>query len=85
MRTPIRSVNDYFADYFVTHRALIVAALARHAPNLPVRVVDSGDDGAMMEVVTAAAELARPGDVGLLASAVALTQPGPVPFRGTGA
>ncbi|MGH3838629.1 MAG: UDP-N-acetylmuramoyl-L-alanine--D-glutamate ligase, partial [Pseudonocardiaceae bacterium] len=52
-------------------RAVIAAALARHAPNLPVRVVDSGDDGAMMEVVAAAAELARPGDVVLLAPAAA--------------
>jgi UDP-N-acetylmuramoylalanine--D-glutamate ligase len=52
-------------------RAAIAAALARHAPNLPVRVVDSGDDGAMMEVVAAAAELARPGDVVLLAPAAA--------------
>ena len=52
-------------------RATIAAALARHAPNLPVRVVDSGDDGAMMEVVTAAAELASPGDVVLLAPAAA--------------
>ncbi|MGB7798374.1 MAG: UDP-N-acetylmuramoyl-L-alanine--D-glutamate ligase [Pseudonocardiaceae bacterium] len=54
-----------------TDRAVIAAALARHAPNLPVRVVDSGDDGAMMEVVAAAAELARPGDVVLLAPAAA--------------
>ena len=53
-------------------RAVIVAALARHAPNLPVGVVDyDGDDGAMMEVVAAAAELARPGDVVLLAPAAA--------------
>jgi UDP-N-acetylmuramoylalanine--D-glutamate ligase len=52
-------------------RAVIAAALARHAPSLPVRVVDSGDDGAMMEVVAAAAELARPGDVVLLAPAAA--------------
>jgi UDP-N-acetylmuramoylalanine--D-glutamate ligase len=52
-------------------RAVIAAALARHAPNLPVRVVDSGDDGAMMEVVAAAAGLARPGDVVLLAPAAA--------------
>jgi UDP-N-acetylmuramoylalanine--D-glutamate ligase len=52
-------------------RAVIAAALARHAPNLPVQVVDSGDDGAMMEVVKAAAELARPGDVVLLAPAAA--------------
>ncbi|MGB9280176.1 MAG: UDP-N-acetylmuramoyl-L-alanine--D-glutamate ligase [Pseudonocardiaceae bacterium] len=52
-------------------RAVIAAALARHAPNLPVRVVGSGDDDAMMEVVAAAAELARPGDVVLLAPAAA--------------
>jgi UDP-N-acetylmuramoylalanine--D-glutamate ligase len=52
-------------------RAVIATALARHAPNLPVRVVDSGDDGAMTEVVAAAAELARPGDVVLLAPAAA--------------
>lgn len=54
-----------------TDRAMIAAALARHAPNLPVRVVDSGDDGAMVQVVTAAAELASPGDVVLLAPAAA--------------
>jgi UDP-N-acetylmuramoylalanine--D-glutamate ligase len=52
-------------------RAVIAAALTRHAPNLPVRVVDSGDDSAMIEVVAAAAELARPGDVVLLAPAAA--------------
>jgi UDP-N-acetylmuramoylalanine--D-glutamate ligase len=52
-------------------RAVIAAALARHAPNLPVRMVDSGDDSAMIEVVAAAAELARPGDVVLLAPAAA--------------
>jgi UDP-N-acetylmuramoylalanine--D-glutamate ligase len=52
-------------------RAVIANALARHAPHLPVRVVDSGDDGAMSEVVAAAAELARPGDVVLLAPAAA--------------
>jgi UDP-N-acetylmuramoylalanine--D-glutamate ligase len=52
-------------------RAVIAAALARHAPDLPVRVVDSGDDGAMTEVVMAAAALARPGDVVLLAPAAA--------------
>ena len=52
-------------------RAVIAAALARHAPNLPVRVVDSGDDDAMMDVVAAAAELACPGDVVLFAPAAA--------------
>jgi UDP-N-acetylmuramoylalanine--D-glutamate ligase len=52
-------------------RAVIAAALARHAPNLPVRVVDSGDHGAMMEAVAGAADLAMPGDVVLLAPAAA--------------
>lgn len=52
-------------------RAVIAAALARHAPSLPVRVVDSGDDSAMTDVVAAAAELAGPGDVVLLAPAAA--------------
>ncbi|HEY2723485.1 MAG TPA: UDP-N-acetylmuramoyl-L-alanine--D-glutamate ligase [Pseudonocardiaceae bacterium] len=52
-------------------RAAIAAALARHAPDLPVRTVDSGDDDAMTEVVAAAASLARPGDVVLLAPAAA--------------
>ncbi|HEU0088606.1 MAG TPA: UDP-N-acetylmuramoyl-L-alanine--D-glutamate ligase [Pseudonocardiaceae bacterium] len=52
-------------------RALIAGALARHAPDLPVRVVDSGDDGAMQQVVAAAAALASPGDVVLLAPAAA--------------
>ncbi len=52
-------------------RAVIAAALARHAPNLPVRVVDSGDHGAMMEAVAVAADLAMPGDVVLLAPAAA--------------
>ncbi|MPZ64681.1 MAG: UDP-N-acetylmuramoyl-L-alanine--D-glutamate ligase [Pseudonocardiaceae bacterium] len=52
-------------------RAVIADALARHAPDLPVRVVDSGHDGAMKEVVAAAADLARAGDVVLLAPAAA--------------
>jgi UDP-N-acetylmuramoylalanine--D-glutamate ligase len=52
-------------------RAIIGAALARHAPGLPVHVVDSGDHGAMTEVVAAASGFARPGDVVLLAPAAA--------------
>ncbi|MGQ0775006.1 MAG: UDP-N-acetylmuramoyl-L-alanine--D-glutamate ligase [Pseudonocardiales bacterium] len=52
-------------------RAVIATALARHAPQVPVHVVDSGDDGTMTEVVAAAAELAWPGDVVLLAPAAA--------------
>jgi UDP-N-acetylmuramoylalanine--D-glutamate ligase len=52
-------------------RALVAAALARHAPEIPVITVDSTDDGAMTEVVHAAAGLARPGDTVLLAPAAA--------------
>jgi UDP-N-acetylmuramoylalanine--D-glutamate ligase len=52
-------------------RAEIAAALARHAPDVPVIVVDTTDDGAMTEVVHAAAGLARPGDTVLLAPAAA--------------
>src|SRR5660397_271278 len=42
-------------------------ALARHAPEVPVIVVDSTDTGAMDEVVRAARSLAQPGDTVLLA------------------
>jgi UDP-N-acetylmuramoylalanine--D-glutamate ligase len=52
-------------------RALVAAALARHAPDVPVFVVDTTDDGAMTEVVHAAAGYARPGDTVLLAPAAA--------------
>jgi UDP-N-acetylmuramoylalanine--D-glutamate ligase len=52
-------------------RAQLAASLARHAPEVPVIVVDSTDDGAMTEVVRAAAGLARAGDVVLLAPAAA--------------
>jgi UDP-N-acetylmuramoylalanine--D-glutamate ligase len=52
-------------------RAEIADALARHAPDLPVIDVSRTDDGAMTEVVTAAASLARAGDVVLLAPAAA--------------
>ncbi|MFB9908272.1 UDP-N-acetylmuramoyl-L-alanine--D-glutamate ligase [Allokutzneria oryzae] len=52
-------------------RAVIAAALARHAPEVPVREVATGDDGAMNEVVRAAGAMARPGDVVLLAPAAA--------------
>jgi UDP-N-acetylmuramoylalanine--D-glutamate ligase len=52
-------------------RAEVAAALARHAPEVPVIVVDTTDDGAMTEVVRAAARLARPGDAVLLAPAAA--------------
>ena len=52
-------------------RAEIATALARHAPGLPVVDVASTDDGAMGEVVRAAAALAKPGDTVLLAPAAA--------------
>ncbi len=52
-------------------RAQVLEALSRHAPSLPVVEVSRTDDGAMGEVVSAAARLARPGDTVLLAPAAA--------------
>jgi UDP-N-acetylmuramoylalanine--D-glutamate ligase len=52
-------------------RRHIADALRRHAPEIPVIDVASGDDGVMIEAVRAAAELARPGDTVLLAPAAA--------------
>jgi UDP-N-acetylmuramoylalanine--D-glutamate ligase len=48
-------------------RDVIAGALARHAPDVPVIVVESRDTGAMVEVVQHAASLAQPGDTVLLA------------------
>ncbi len=48
-------------------RGVILDALARHAPGLPVVEVARTDTGAMAEVVAAAAALAQPGDTVLLA------------------
>ncbi|WP_460742573.1 UDP-N-acetylmuramoyl-L-alanine--D-glutamate ligase [Mariniluteicoccus endophyticus] len=48
-------------------RDVVKDALDRHAPDVPVVVVDAVDDGAMTEAVQAAASMARPGDVVLLA------------------
>ncbi|MDQ6850078.1 MAG: UDP-N-acetylmuramoyl-L-alanine--D-glutamate ligase [Actinomycetota bacterium] len=50
-------------------RAIIADAVRRHAPEIPVIEVATDDDGAMLEVVRAAAGLARPGDTVLLAPA----------------
>ena len=51
---------------------VIERALARHAPEVPRRTVAATDDGAMTEVVrAAAAAMARPGDAVLLAPAAA--------------
>jgi UDP-N-acetylmuramoylalanine--D-glutamate ligase len=52
-------------------RMQLAEALRRHAPKIPVIVVDSTDDKAMVEVVRAAAGIARPGDTVLLAPAAA--------------
>jgi UDP-N-acetylmuramoylalanine--D-glutamate ligase len=52
-------------------RTEIVAALARHASDVPVVEVEAGDDGPMPIAVRRAAAFARPGDVVLLAPAAA--------------
>ncbi|MFH8615944.1 UDP-N-acetylmuramoyl-L-alanine--D-glutamate ligase [Streptomyces sp. NPDC017979] len=52
-------------------RALIAAALARHAPDVPVVDLDRTDTGAMAAAVREAARLAEPGDTVLLAPACA--------------
>lgn len=52
-------------------RELIATAIARHAPDVPVVEVATGDDKAMVEAVTHAARMARPGDTVLLAPAAA--------------
>ncbi|WP_199438982.1 UDP-N-acetylmuramoyl-L-alanine--D-glutamate ligase [Umezawaea beigongshangensis] len=56
---------------FGRDRDVIAAALARHAPDVPVRVVDAGDDAAMTAAVRAAGAMARSGDAVLLAPAAA--------------
>ena len=48
-------------------RAVIAEALARHAPNVPVRSIATTDTSAMAQAVAAADQLARPGDAVLLA------------------
>ncbi|MGW3468178.1 UDP-N-acetylmuramoyl-L-alanine--D-glutamate ligase [Saccharopolyspora sp. NPDC000995] len=52
-------------------RERFAAALARHAPDVPVREVAAGDDAGMLEAVRAANDFARPGSVVLLAPAAA--------------
>jgi len=54
-----------------TDREPIAQALARHAPQVPVQEVLRGDAEAMLEAVSAARRLARPGDTVLLAPAAA--------------
>lgn len=50
---------------------VIAAAVARHAPDVPVRELHPGDDDPMTAAVSAASAMARPGDVVLLAPAAA--------------
>ncbi|MDP9465929.1 MAG: UDP-N-acetylmuramoyl-L-alanine--D-glutamate ligase [Actinomycetota bacterium] len=54
-----------------TDRQPYLDALGRHAPHLPVEVVDRLDTGAMPDAVARARVLARPGDTVLLAPAAA--------------
>ncbi len=60
--TRLRAVVLIGAD-----RSVIADALARHAPDVPVVDVDTGDTDPMDRVVEVAASLARPGDTVLLA------------------
>lgn len=48
-------------------REVIAAAIRRHAPQVPLKVIEVGDHGAMREAVGWAAGVARTGDVVLLA------------------
>ena len=48
-------------------RQVLADALRRHAPDLPVEVLDSADTGVMAQAVASAAGMARPGDTVLLA------------------
>ncbi|MCI2420541.1 UDP-N-acetylmuramoyl-L-alanine--D-glutamate ligase [Saccharopolyspora sp. K220] len=52
-------------------RDQFATALARHAPDVPVREVAAGDDAGMLQAVRSANEFARPGSVVLLAPAAA--------------
>ena len=52
-------------------RQQVAEALRRHAPDVPVIDIATNDDGAMLDVVRAAAGLARPGDTVVLAPAAA--------------
>jgi UDP-N-acetylmuramoylalanine--D-glutamate ligase len=71
----VASVADRLAGAVLLgcDRARVAAALARHAPAIPVVDVARTDDGAMGEVVAAAAAIAAPGDTVLLAPAAAST------------
>ena len=53
--------------YCLLLAAIIAAALARHAPDVPVITIEASEDGAMAQAVAAAVSLARAGDTVLLA------------------
>jgi UDP-N-acetylmuramoylalanine--D-glutamate ligase len=65
----VRSVRDRLRGVVLLgrDRAVIAAALSRHAPDVPVIDVADGDTSVMDRVVEAAAGLAQPGDTVLLA------------------
>jgi UDP-N-acetylmuramoylalanine--D-glutamate ligase len=69
----VRSVRDRLAGAVLlgVDAPIIHAALSRHAPDVPVLPVPGTDDGVMRSVVSAAARMAAPGDVVLLAPAAA--------------
>ena len=71
----VRDVRDRLAGAVLigADRALVAAALAEHAPDVPVEVIDGAADAeALMDAVVAAADrLATPGDTVLLAPAAA--------------
>ena len=69
----IRTVADRLRGVVVlgVDAPLVLAALSRHAPDVPVRHVPGTDHRIMTDVVRAAADLAAPGDVVLLAPAAA--------------
>lgn len=69
----VAAVADRLAGVVVlgVDAPLILAALSRHAADVPVRHVTGTDHRIMTDVVRAAADLARPGDTVLLAPAAA--------------
>ncbi len=65
----VRAVRDRLRGVVLLgrDRDVIAAALSRHAPDVPVIVVEGGETSTMDRVVGAAADLAKPGDTVLLA------------------
>ena len=69
----VRRIGDRLAGAVLlgVDAPIIEAALSRHAPDVPVLLVPGKDDDVMRTVVSAAARMAAPGDVVLLAPAAA--------------